>query len=194
LSFDPCNHSLKFRESTRLHLPKWELPWECECSRPHTPSHFLTLPRVCDVTPRLPLGPHPCNAFALTPGLPLGAQPCNPLALVTSPKLGLRQVGLAVQPYKWAIWSLSGLHLRFSLPSSLCTPIGGIRVLGVPLGSLSFMSFVFQNVLDNDVQHIDALFKWGLCMLHLGFSFIFPCRGFITFFIFSLNCQIFNAC
>jgi hypothetical protein len=22
------------------------------------------------VTPRLPLGPHPCNAFALTPGLP----------------------------------------------------------------------------------------------------------------------------
>jgi hypothetical protein len=26
-----------------LHLPKWELPWECERSLPHTPSHFLTL-------------------------------------------------------------------------------------------------------------------------------------------------------
>jgi hypothetical protein len=35
-----------------------------------TPSHFLTFPGVCDVTLGLPLGPHPCNAFALTPGLP----------------------------------------------------------------------------------------------------------------------------
>jgi len=25
-----------------------ELPWECEGSLPHTPSHFLTLPGVCD--------------------------------------------------------------------------------------------------------------------------------------------------
>jgi len=66
-SFDPCNRSLKFRKSTGLHLPKWELPWECECSFPHTPSHFLALPGVCDVTPGLP--------FALTPGLPLGLTP-----------------------------------------------------------------------------------------------------------------------
>jgi len=40
-----------------------------------TPSHFLTLPRICDVILGLPLGPHPCNLFAL----------------VVSPKLGLRQ-------------------------------------------------------------------------------------------------------
>jgi len=33
-------------------------------SLPHTPSHLLALPRVCDVTPGLLLG--------LTPGLPLG--------------------------------------------------------------------------------------------------------------------------
>jgi hypothetical protein len=109
LGFDPWNCSLKFWESTKtplgLHLPTWELPWECECSLPHTPSHFLTFPRVCDVTPGLPLGshlcdlfaltpglplgPHPCDLFALTPGLPLGSQPCNLFALVASPKLGL---------------------------------------------------------------------------------------------------------
>jgi hypothetical protein len=77
---------MKFWESAGIPSPKWELPWECEGSLPHTPSHFLTLPGVCDVTPelplaltpglplaltpRLPLGPHSCNAFALTPGLP----------------------------------------------------------------------------------------------------------------------------
>jgi hypothetical protein len=74
-----------------LHLPKWELLWECECSLLHTPSHFLTLSRVCDVTPRDPLGPHPYHAFALTAGLPLGSHPCKPFALVASPRLGLRQ-------------------------------------------------------------------------------------------------------
>jgi len=74
-----------------LHLPKWELPWECEGSLPHTPSHFLTLLGVCDVTPGLFLGPHPCNLFAFTPGLLLGSQRCNPFALIASPKLGLRQ-------------------------------------------------------------------------------------------------------
>jgi hypothetical protein len=39
LSFDLSNNSLKFRESTGLHLPKRELPWECEGSLPHTLFH-----------------------------------------------------------------------------------------------------------------------------------------------------------
>jgi len=56
-----------------LHLPKWELPWECEGSLLHTPSHFLTFPGVCDVTPGLIFDPHPCKPFAL----------------VASPRLGL---------------------------------------------------------------------------------------------------------
>jgi hypothetical protein len=75
LSFDPSNRSLKFRESTGTPSPKvgvalgvWGL----------TPSHSPTLPGVYDVTPRLPLSPHPCNPFAS----------------VASPKLGLRQLTL----------------------------------------------------------------------------------------------------
>jgi len=98
LGFDPCNCSLKSRKSTGTPLPKVGVAlgvWG------FTPSHFLTLPGVCDVTlglllaltPRLPLGPHSCNAFALTLGLPsswpVTLQPR--LALVVSPKLGLRQ-------------------------------------------------------------------------------------------------------
>jgi hypothetical protein len=62
LSFDPSNGSLKFWESTGTPSPKvgvalgvWRL----------TPSHSLALPGISDVTPRLPLGPHPCNPFCL---------------------------------------------------------------------------------------------------------------------------------
>jgi len=70
LSFDPWSRSLKFRESTETPSPKVRVAlgvWG------FTPLHFPTLPGVCDVTPRLPLGP----------------QPCNPFALVASPRLGL---------------------------------------------------------------------------------------------------------
>jgi hypothetical protein len=84
-----------FRNPLRLHLPEWELPWECEGSFPHTPSHFLTLLGVCDVTLGLLFGSHPCDLFALTPGLLFGPQPCNPFALVASPKLRLRQISNA---------------------------------------------------------------------------------------------------
>jgi hypothetical protein len=71
LSFDPSNGSLKFWESIGTPSPKvgvalgvWRL----------TPSHSLALPGVSDVTPRLPLGPHPCNPFCL------GREPKNRVA------------------------------------------------------------------------------------------------------------------
>jgi hypothetical protein len=71
LSFDPWNRSLKFWESIGIPSPKVGVAlgvWR------FTPSHFPTLLRVCDVIPRLSLGLHPYNPFAL----------------VASPKLGLR--------------------------------------------------------------------------------------------------------
>jgi len=80
LSFDPSNWSLKFWESTGTPSPKvgvalgvWGL----------TPSHSPTLSGVYDVIPGLPLGPHPCNPFAL----------------VASPKLGLRQYRTSGSPF-----------------------------------------------------------------------------------------------
>jgi len=72
LSFDPWNCSLKFQESTRTPSPKVGVAlgvWR------FIPSHFPTLSGICDVTP----------------GLSLGLHPCNPFALVASPKLGLQQ-------------------------------------------------------------------------------------------------------
>jgi hypothetical protein len=72
-SFDPWNRSLKFWESTGLPSPKVGVAlgvWG------FTPSHFLRLPGVCDVTLGISLGPHPYKPFAL----------------VVSPKLGLQQI------------------------------------------------------------------------------------------------------
>jgi hypothetical protein len=82
LSFDSWNHSLKFQKSTGTPFPKVGVAlgvWG------FTPSHFPTLLAVCDVTP----------------GLSLGLHPCNPLALVASPKLRLWQ----------KVWSLNLFHL-----------------------------------------------------------------------------------
>jgi hypothetical protein len=89
---------LSFGSPLGLHLPKWELPWECEGSLPHTPLCFLTLLGACDVTPGLLLALSPGLPLALIfglphaliLGLPLGPQPCNPFSLVASTKLGLR--------------------------------------------------------------------------------------------------------
>jgi len=70
LSFVPSIRPLKFQESPETPSPEVGVAlgvWG------FIPSHFPTLPGVCDVTSWLPIGPHLCNPFAL----------------VVSPKLGL---------------------------------------------------------------------------------------------------------
>jgi hypothetical protein len=74
-NFDPWNRSLKFWKSTGTPSPKVGVVLGVWRFTPSYSLALLTLPGVCGVTPKLPLGP----------------QPCNPFALVTSPKLGLRQ-------------------------------------------------------------------------------------------------------
>jgi hypothetical protein len=73
LGFDPCNFSLKIRDSTRTPPPKVGVAlgvWG------FISSHFPTLPVTWDVTPKLPSWPTPLQV----------------LALVVSPRLGLQQV------------------------------------------------------------------------------------------------------
>jgi hypothetical protein len=45
--------------------------------------------------------------------------------------------------------------------------------LGVPLGSFSFISFFFQDVLNDDVQHIDAIPKLGDVHVAFGIHLLF---------------------
>jgi hypothetical protein len=106
LIFDPSNHSLKFQESIGTPSPKVGVAlgvWR------FTPSHIPTFLGVCDLTPGLPLGPHPCNPFAL----------------VASPKLGLRQNETLhndmSSPYQWItpskgvqFWSSFVFHMFIS--------------------------------------------------------------------------------
>jgi hypothetical protein len=124
--FTPGIALWSFRSPPGLHLPKWELPWECEGALPHTPSHFLTLLGVCDVTPGLPLGLDPCNAFALTPGLPSFLPvTLQPFYLGRKPKA--RVATTTNQPFR--------MHLRFvHVPaSSPCLlPLLGLRFLFTP--------------------------------------------------------------
>jgi hypothetical protein len=60
-----------FWSPSRVHLSKWELPWECEGSLPHT---FL----------------HSREYVMWLPGFLLARNLVNPFALVASPRLGLR--------------------------------------------------------------------------------------------------------
>jgi hypothetical protein len=55
LSFDPWNCSLKFLDSIENPSPKVGVALEVWG---FIPSYFFTFSGVCDVTPRLPLGPH----------------------------------------------------------------------------------------------------------------------------------------
>jgi hypothetical protein len=71
-----------------------------------------------------------------------------------------------------------GLPLNFSPPLGFYTLVGGIRVLGVSLGSLSFTSFFLQEALDDDIQHIDAFHELG----DLGFSLFHPAALLISSF------------
>jgi hypothetical protein len=105
LSFDPSNSSLKFWESTRTPSPKVGVAlgvWV------FTPSHSLALPCTpgsmwCDSW--LPLARTLVLPLPWFPGfLPLGPQPCNPFALVASPKLGLRQLGMFHFTYNLRDW------------------------------------------------------------------------------------------
>jgi len=64
-------------------------------------------------------------------------------------------IGLSIQPQKCVVWS------PFNLPLDFNTPSKGIRVLGVPLGTLTFTSSFIKDALQEDAWHVDLLFKMG---------------------------------
>ncbi len=51
----------------------------------------------------------------------------------------LYAIGLSIQPHRCVTWSFYGLPLNFNTPSQFTTPLKGIRTLGFPLGTSSFM-------------------------------------------------------
>ncbi len=135
-----------------LHLPKWELPWESECSLPHTLLDFFTFLGVYDVTPRLPLSSHPCDLFALTPGLPLGPHACDLFALTVELPLG---------PHACNLFALTAELLLGPQP---CNPFA--LVASPKLGLRHLMSVVLCSFL---LYEIDVLVKVKLLLSVLVF-------------------------
>jgi hypothetical protein len=68
-------------------------------------------------------------------------------------------VGLVVQPRKCFTWSPFSLHPNFFLLIDFCCPLDDIKILGVPFGFASFISSFLQDVLNEDVHHVNALSK-----------------------------------
>jgi hypothetical protein len=55
----------------------------------------------------------------------------------------------------------SSLPHGFSFPPSFSCPLDDIKVIGVPFGFASFLLFLLQVALDEDVQHIETLLMLG---------------------------------
>jgi hypothetical protein len=51
------------------------------------------------------------------------------------------------------------MSLDFKTPPQFNTPLEGIKVFGVPLGTSSFTSFFIINALLKYVQHVNILLK-----------------------------------
>jgi hypothetical protein len=79
-------------------------------------------------------------------------------------------IGLSIQPHKCVTQSTSSLPLDFNTPSQFTTPSEGSKVLGVPVGTLTFTSSFIKDALQEDVQHVDLLSIMG--DVHVAFGIL----------------------
>ncbi len=77
-------------------------------------------------------------------------------------------IGLFIQLWKCVTWSPLVLLPNFDTPSQFSTPLEGIKVLGVPLGTSSFKSSFIKDTLLEDIQHVDILFRLGDVQIAFG--------------------------
>jgi hypothetical protein len=116
--------------------------------------HFRTLHFIANHFP-----------FCLFPSIVDDTHIIGPFSIVSSAyehfQFELNKIGLSIEFLKCATWSPYGLLLNFDTPSLFNTPSEGIKVLGVPLGTSSSTSSFIENVLLEDVWHVDLLLKMG---------------------------------
>jgi hypothetical protein len=79
--------------------------------------------------------------------------------------------GLFVQLYKCSAWALSSLPLGFVPLIEFYCPPGGITILGVLFGSISFIFSFLQEVLGKDFWHVDVMLTLG--DIHVAFGIVF---------------------
>jgi hypothetical protein len=85
-------------------------------------------------------------------------------------QIELRAIGLFIQLQKCVAWSPFCLPFDFNTPSQFTTPLQGIKILGVPLGTSSFTSSFIKYVLLKGVQHVDLFLRMG--DVHVAFGIL----------------------
>ncbi len=117
----------------------------------------------------------------------------SPLSIVSCTyehfQIEFHVMSLCIQPYKCVAWSPFGLSPNFNTPSHFTTPFEGIRILEVPLGTLTFTSSFVKDALQEDVQHVDLLFKMGDVQVAFG---ILTCCFAMPIVFFMMHTSIFH--
>ena len=76
-------------------------------------------------------------------------------------RVRLDEMGLHVQPTKCTAWCPQGLPNDLSIPAEFCKPSMGIRALGVPMGTSTFVDSFVADALVDDSSHLDLLPRLG---------------------------------
>ncbi len=97
-----------------------------------------------------------------------------------------RAIVLSIQPHKCVAWSPSGLTPNFNTPSQFTTPTKGIKVLGVPLGTITFTSSFIKKTLQKYARHVDLLLRMG--DVQVAFVILTPC--FMQRLSYILQCTL----
>jgi hypothetical protein len=70
-------------------------------------------------------------------------------------------MGLSIQPHKCLAWIPFGLPFGFIPLVEFCCPLDDTKILGIPCGSTSLAFSFLQEVLGEDVWHVDVFLKLG---------------------------------
>jgi hypothetical protein len=80
----------------------------------------------------------------------------------------LALIGLRVKLSKCKLWSLSNISPNIEIPHGYTLVTDGLRILGVPVGSQDFASHFLDEVLSQDMMHIDNIPLLGDTQVALG--------------------------
>jgi len=96
----------------------------------------------------------------------------------------LTLVKLKVKVLKCKFWNPSGIFSSIKIPHGCTLVIDGLHILGVLMGSQDFVTHFLNEVLFQDVAHIDNLPFLGIAQIALGI-FFFMCHSLT--FLFHLD-------
>lgn len=80
----------------------------------------------------------------------------------------LASLGLVIQSYKCSTWSCFALSPGFSSFIDFCCLLDNIGVLGISFEFSFFISAFLQNMLDEDVHHVNVFLKLGVVQVSFG--------------------------